>query len=227
MARKSAIRFLVALVLLSPLALGVAAAQDKPVKAHFSGGVALPMGNAGDIADTGWTLSGGADFYPKPGSHISYRVDFGVDWMDLSNKFLSQIDTTPNTPLTIDPPDDGDVAAWRTTGNIVWNSNVSAKTNFYVTAGVGLYYIRANISETGYASGIYCDPWWGWCYPATGTTQYILQDADEWTWGLNAGAGISFKVGPTSELYVEAIYHWADTSNGTAEWIPISIGGRW
>jgi hypothetical protein len=75
-------------------------------------------------------------------------------------------------------------------------------------------------------SGIYCDPWTGWCYPYT-TTGQIITDNDRLTKiGWNAVLAITFPMQSGGELYVEAAYHWMDSSPAT-EYMPILLGYRW
>ena len=126
----------------------------------------------------------------------------------------------------IEPPDDGDARIWSGTVDFLWNSKGTGKVGFYLVGGVGVYYAQAHISETGYGYGYWCDPWWGWCYPGIVEGQYILQDQSSWEWGLNAGAGLTFQITPSSEMYLEAVYHWVDTPSAAA-FVPVSLGFRW
>jgi len=202
----------------------VAAQTKKPVQGHFGGGVAFPLGDIGDALETGWTLSGGATFWPKPESSIGYRVDFGVDWFDIDESVLRQIDTDPG--VGFDAADDGDAWVWRLTGDVVWKPAHGNKMDFYVLGGAGVYYVQANLGEVGYVPGYWCDWWYGWCYPTLVPGEYTIQDQSSWEWGLNAGLGVSFNLQSGGEFYIEAVYQWVDTPKAAA-WVPLTIGGRW
>ena len=206
------------------LAASQAFAVDKPVVGHFSFGPSFVQGDAADAVDDGWALHGGATWF-QPGRNLGYRLDFGYDWWDAKSEFLREIDTEPGT-IGIQPPDDGDARSWSLTVDALWNSKGSGKAGFYLVGGVGVYYLQAHISETGYGTGYWCDPWWGWCYPTIVEGQYVLEDQSSWEWGLNAGAGFTFQAGASSEIYLEAVYHWLDTPN-SGTYVPVTLGVRW
>jgi hypothetical protein len=210
------------------IALGGAAladVDDKPVVAHVSLGASLPQGDTSDLLDDGWSLHGGASWF-RGNRPIGLRLDFGVDWWDISNDVLRDLDTDPSTPLVIEPPDDGDAQAWQGTVNFIWKPPQKGTVGFYLTGGTGVYYASLSLSEVGYGTGYWCDWWWGICYPTIVQGEYIIDDADSWEWGLNAGAGITFRLGNGSQLYLESIYHWLDTEN-SAEYLPLTLGVRW
>jgi opacity protein-like surface antigen len=205
---------------------GARAEVDGPVVGHFSFGPSFVEGDPSKALEDGWALHGGATWFATGRPNFGYRLDFGYDWWDAKNEFLDQIDTNPNTPLVVEPPDDGDARVWSGTFDLLWNSKGGGKVGFYLVGGAGVYYVQAHISETGYGYGYWCDPWWGWCYPGIVEGQYILQDQSSWEWGLNAGAGLTFQVTPHSEMYLEAVYHWMDTPS-SASFVPVTLGFRW
>ena len=207
------------------LATPQAGAVDGPVVGHFSFGPSFVQGDPGIALDDGWALHGGATWFTAGRPNLGYRMDIGYDWWDAKNEFLDQIDTEPGN-LGIQPPDDGDARVWSGTFDLLWNSKGSGRLGFYLVGGLGVYYLQAHISEVGYGTGYYCDPWWGWCYPALIEGQYVLEDQSSWEWGANAGAGITFQAGANSEIYLEAVYHWLDTPNSGA-FVPVSFGVRW
>jgi hypothetical protein len=208
------------------LILGVPAADavDKPIVGHFSFGASFPSGDAAEVLDTGWALHGGATWFSPNNPALGLRLDIGLDWWDVKSDFLNQLDTTdPNLPPFV-PPDDGDARSWSTTIDLLWNPKTSGSVGFYVIGGAGLYYNSYDISKEGYATYIYCD-YWGWCYPVTGTADYIFKDGDSWDWGLNAGVGVTFQLRGGSEFYLEGVYHWIDSPNDAA-FIPVTLGWR-
>lgn len=214
---------LLALVALAIVLAYAPSAAAQEVKGHFSIGPSFVEGNLGEFLDTGWAVHGGATWFgSRP---FGIRLDGGVDWFDVKNSALNQIDTDPTTPNIIEAPDNGDAWVWSVTGNLFWETKSEGHVRFYVTGGAGIYYAKWSLSEDGYGSGYWCDWWWGVCYPSVYPTQYQLKDGSSWEWGLNAGAGIAF---PTSsgEIYIEADYHWIDTDN-TAQMVPVTVGYRW
>ncbi len=207
------------------LAVPAEAAADGPVVGHFSFGASLPQGKARDAVDDGWAFHGGATWFSMNHPNLGIRMDIGVDWFDAKGSFLNQIDTDPNTP-GVQRPDNGYARAWSGTADILWGSSRQGGIGWYLVGGVGVYYTQAHLSQNGYGAGYICDPWWGWCYPGVVQGEYVIQSQSNWEWGLNAGAGVTFAAGSTTELYLEAVYHWIDTKH-RSEVIPISLGVRW
>jgi opacity protein-like surface antigen len=192
---------------------------------HISIGASLPQSNAGDFLDDGWALHGGATWFSPKRPSLGLRLDFGVDWWDVKNSVLKTIDTDPTTPITIEPPDDGDARAWSGSVDLMWNPESKGTVGFYLMGGVGVYYTSVDITEEGIVPGYWCDWWWGICYPTLVQGEYLIQSSDSWELGLNAGVGITFQTS-SGQIYLEAVYHWVDTEN-TAQFVPIQIGYRW
>ncbi len=200
-------------------------AVDEPVVGHFSFGPSFPQGDATKALKDGWAIHGGATWFSPSKPALGLRLDFGIDWYDMKDEFLRGIDTNPDTEI-IEPPDNGYGRAWSATADLMWNPRSKGKVGVYLVAGAGIYYTQAWLSEYGYGTGYYCDPWWGYCYPYAGTAEYLLESQSNWEWGLNAGIGMTIKISERSELYLETVYHWIDTKNG-AEILPVSLGFRW
>jgi len=213
--------FLAAAALAVP---GRAAAMEE-VKAHVGGGVSMPVGDLSDALDTGWRINGGATFYPskKP---VGFRVDLAWDWWNVKDSFLDNVDTDAGAPGN-QPPDHGDAYSIGTTFNVLWEPETSGTVGWYLTGGVGGYYVNASISNDGTYYGYVCDPWYWWyCYPAAVPGQYEIKDHSQWEWGLNGGVGITFELSGGSQFYVEANYQWLDTKSNAA-WVPLQFGWRW
>jgi hypothetical protein len=210
--------FVAAVVLAVP---GTVSAMED-VKAHIGGGVSIPLGDLGDAVETGWRINGGWTFYPskKP---VGFRVDLAWDWWDVSSSFLDTIDTNSTVP-GIQSPDDGDAQSLATTFNILWEPETSGTVGFYLTGGVGMYYLYADLGNYDYYTTVVCD-WW-YCYPITGTAEYEIDDKSSWEWGANAGVGITFELQGGSQFYVETSYQWVDTQQSGA-WVPVNFGWRW
>jgi hypothetical protein len=89
-----------------------------------------------------------------------------------------------------------------------------------IAGGGGGYHRYAALTATTLVA--YCDPYWGWCYPATG--QAVTNSDSLTKWGWSAAAGITFNLGQ-GQLYLEARYHWMETSP-TTQYFPILLGYR-
>ena len=75
----------------------------------------------------------------------------------------------------------------------------------YIVAGPGAYYRTVDITQY-VGTGVICDPFWYVCgaYPVTA----ILGSRGGWDPGFNIGGGVGFKVGDSSEFYIETRYHY-------------------
>jgi len=135
-------------VAVAALAVPGSASAMEEIKAHIGGGVSFPIGDLGDVVDSGWRINGGATFYPskKP---IGFRVDLAWDWWDVSDDFLETIDTNSSLAGT-QSPDDGDAQSIGTTFNILWEPESSGSVGFYLTGGVGAYYLYADLGNYDY-----------------------------------------------------------------------------
>jgi hypothetical protein len=118
----------------------------------------------------------------------------------VSSDFLDTIDTKTSVGGT-QSPDDGDVQSIGTTFNILWEPETSGSVGFYLTGGVGAYYLYADLGNYGYYTTVVCD--WRYCYPVTVTGEYEISDESSWEWGLNGGVGITFELQGGSQFYVE------------------------
>jgi hypothetical protein len=219
-------KLLIGALALTIIAAAAPAYAAGPVTSHFYAGVNLPQGDSGNALDDGWSIGGGATWF-RPASNLGLRFDLGVDWWDVRNELLRELDTAPNTP-GIQPPDDGDARTWRGGLGLVWEPTRGRDgIGFYVTAGLDLHYASYDIGEYVVVPTYWCDWWWGVCYPGYGTGEAIVASDSSWEWGANAGIGITFPMGGgEQQLYVEATYRWMDTEQ-SAEFLPIVLGVRW
>jgi hypothetical protein len=215
MKRKS---LFVVLGLLAVAAAMPAQAQDKKeVQGYVAAGYVMPEGRAGDYLDDGWNISGGAIFRPKPDKPFAIRVDLGYSSMDANS---NAIEAATAQGLRVD---DGYMSMGNLTAEIMWEFGKSGgRVGGYIAAGGGGYHRYTALTTEALIPG-FCDPWWGYCYPTT-TGQAVAQSDSLTKWGWSAAAGITFGVG-SGQLYLEARYHWMETSP-TTEYFPILLGYR-
>jgi hypothetical protein len=202
-----------------------APAAEKLTMAHFSLGPSLPQGDMKEFLDQGWAAHGGYSWFSPSNPALGLRLDFGVDWWEMDDSLLDTIDTDPSTPITIEPPDDGDAWDWSGSVDLVWNPRTGGVVGFYALVGVSADYIQWNLAQDGYGYSYWCDWWWGVCYPTLVSGQYQIESGDDFVWGYQAGIGVTFGTA-SGEFYLEAIYRWLETENG-AEFVPVQAGYRW
>lgn len=209
---------LVGIVLVFGLTAVGAEAQGRRVwkewYGHFQGAWVTPMGDAGDVAEDGWALEGGATFVPD-GGPLGFWGSFGFMDMDLSREVLDAFESSG-----------GDISVWQLTTGVAYTFELSSSVDIGVSAGVGGYNVEARLTEPGRVCGPICDPWYWWlcvpgCVPGT-----IVTDSESTTkFGYNLGVEIAFDVGVTTQIYVQARYHVINTKVET-ELLPIAIGVR-
>ena len=210
-------RKLLVLGLLAILFAPAAMAQpDKSWKSwfgDFSGGYVSPEGAAGDALDGGWDLAGGAMFKPDEWP-LGLFAEVAYTSFDL-NRNVTEI-------LGVNS---GDAEIWSATGGAIWSTQ--GQVSFFLEAGIGWYRMQVDLKEPGV--GIrppYCS--WYYCYPGGYFPTDVVVDRRETTrFGYNASVGVAFRLGGGNELYLEAKYHWVQTTNETTEFVPINVGFRW
>jgi len=202
---------------------------DKSWKSWF-GQVAvgwdMPQGDVGDILDDDWWIDGGATYWPEAWP-IGVNLDLAYSNLDVSSSAIDAINAQlpPGGTVT-----GGDVSIWALTVNGQWSPmKKKGGAGFYITAGIGGYYLDGRLTDTGivYYPPV-CDPWYWWCYPGgVGPGTYVKASDSSTNFGWNGGLGLTFEVGTGSQIYVEAKYHSIDTSRATTELVPIIVGFRW
>ncbi len=121
--------------------------------------------------------------------------------------------------------DDGSGSVWGLNVNGVYDIRLSERAHGYVTAGIGEYRRKVKLTQTVLVSGIFCDPWWGFCYPSIAPGDVVVSDQSTTRFAWNVGFGVEFPVSYAGSWFIEARYHRIETSRPT-EFIPLQIGFR-
>jgi opacity protein-like surface antigen len=206
-----------------------AARPDKSWKnwfGHFSAGYVVAQGDFGDIVDDTWTVSGGATWWPG-----KVGIDLELGWTDfsVSNDTIRAInDLIESDPGNTGRVDDGSSTIWSLTTNAIWGPDTGGKVGFYLTGGVGAYWINNRLTSRGLAYyPPICDPWFWWCRPGgVGPANFVEAEDSSTNFGYNAGIGLNVEMASGSQLYFEVKYHSVDTKENTA-YVPIQVGYRW
>ena len=205
---------------LALVALTPALAQEapKPVQGYIQGGYAATTGETSDYLNGGFSISGGVILRPAhKASGLGIRFDLGWNYFGATSNLIN---LAQNENFRIDS---GDGSVGSLTGDILYEFHQASKVGFHISAGIGGYHRYVQLTETALVGGSVCDPWWGYCYPAVGTGDIIVASKSTTKFGFNGGLGVDFHLGNGSTVYVEARYHWVDTSHAT-EYIPIVVG---
>jgi opacity protein-like surface antigen len=212
----------VCLAIASVVCASQALSQDaRPVQWHFNAGYSLTNGTTSDYLDDGWIVGGGVTWNLRPDSPFALRGDLTYSRYDATQELINLAESA-GSEVRID---DGDGSIWGLTVNGVYNIPFNARFRGYLTAGIGGYYRKVELTQTALISGIYCDPWWGFCYPALVAGDVIVQDQTTTKFGWNAGLGVEFPMGGGGAIFIDARYQRIETQEPT-EFIPIQIGYR-
>ena len=225
-----------ALVLLATTILlvsGSASAQPRPDKSwknwfgHIDGSFTLAQGDAGDVLDDGFSLGGGATYWPEDWK-IGLVLDLDYTEFGISGSTIRSINNAIDDAGGEGMLTGGDVNLWSLTVNGTWSPSDTG-SGFYVIAGVGAHHVEGRVRETGlvYYPPI-CDPWFWWCRPGgIGPGSVVVGSTSSTEFGWNAGLGWAFEVGTGSQLYLEARFHSVNSSPLGTEYLPLTIGYRW
>lgn len=195
---------------------------------YVSGGYAFAQSDTSNVLDDDWTISGGALYWPSDWA-VGLQLDVTYANFDISSEAIQAINTAvQQDPLNAGGIDDGDVNSWQFTVNGIWGPG-DRDNGFYLTAGVGAYYLEGTLTQTGLVYyPPFCDPWyWWWCTPGGVGTGSIVQDQDSTTeFGWNAGLGYSFTAGD-GQIFMEAKYTEISTDSEDLVYAPLTFGYRW
>ena len=90
--------------------------------------------------------------------------------------------------------------------NVVFNlAPSSAAVRPYVILGPGAYNRKVEITEY-VGNGVICDPWYYVC--GTYPVDAVIGSRGGWDFGFNIGGGVGFKIGESSEFFIETRYHY-------------------
>jgi hypothetical protein len=195
-----------------------AQAERKEVQGYFAGGYVAPVAKASEFLSDGWNLSGGAIFRPNPSNPFAARLDFGISRMNASQGVVNFANSAGLRA------DDGFARMGNLTLEGLWEFGKPGHVGGYIGVGFGGYRRYTALTATALVSGIYCDPWWGWCYPYTTVGDVVTKDDSLTKFGYSASVGVTFPAGP-GEMYLEARWHYM-ISDPATEYIPILIGYR-
>jgi opacity protein-like surface antigen len=196
----------------------VSAQTKEPIVGYFGIGYDMTLGTTSDYMEDGWDFNGGVIFHPSPSGPIGIRLDLGYHYWDATSELL-KLGQSATSNWRID---DGNGSVWSLTADALWEFGGNGKMGGYVGVGIGGYKRRVELTQTALETGYWCDPWWGWCYPATFVGEEVTDSDTVTKFGYNAALGITFPVGE-GELYLEARYHRMDTPTAT-EFLPFIIG---
>jgi hypothetical protein len=191
----------------------------KQVQGYVAGGYVLSEGDTGNYFNDGWQISGGAILRPAPDKPLALRFDLGYNWFGANNQLVNSAQAAGFRV------DDGDMSLGTLTAELLWEFGGNGGVGGFVGVGFGGMHRYAQLTTTVTQAGYICDPWWGWCYPGYVTGDAVAGSDSLTKLEYSVTAGVTFPVG-NGDMYVEARYHWMDTSYPSTQMLPILLGYR-
>ncbi len=207
-------------VVLVLAAAAVKAEERRAIQWHVNAGYSFTSSTTADYLDDGWTLGFGASWRPDPDGPFAVRADIHYSAYDGTSELVQTAEAAGRVQV-----DDGDADIWGINFNGVYDVEFSPRVRGYGTAGLGWYYREVELQQTVLVGGVFCDPWWGFCYPGVTTGQAVVDETSTTRFAWNVGVGVEFPLQDGSAWFIDARYHRIETSEPT-EFIPIQVGYR-
>lgn len=200
------------LMAMAPLA---SAQADKPFSFSIGGGASIPLSDSADRFDTGWNFTAGATW--NVNDRFGLRLDYLYSDHDVKGELF-----------------DGDLDANHSmqyaAASFVLGTPRGDGPRFYLVGGPALYFRAVEITRfEGTSFQTFCDPWLFACFTDVVPIETIVGSRDVTDWGLQGGAGMSFRVTDGARLFLEARYHYVfgddfEGSRANGQYIPITLG---
>jgi hypothetical protein len=177
------------------LTASLGAAQDKNVHVNIGGGPTFNLGDLGTHFKTGWGPAVGVTV-DTPSKKLAFQFEYAYRWFDIND----------NAPLTTGTLLSATHTTHQLDFNIIANlTRPESPIRGYAVAGPGAYYRQVEITKYE-GTGVICDPFWYVCgtYPVSS----VLGKRGGWDPGFDLGGGVGFRVGQSSEFFVESRYHY-------------------
>jgi len=189
-----------------------------PLSMAINGGLTPTAGTTSDYLTGGWTL--GTGMLWQWDSSSPFAMQFDLAYSNFNAKAgLIELGQSRNIQNN-----GGSGHIWSLTADGKYTMDRDGARG-YGLFGVGVYNRQLQLTQTVYGTGYFCDPWWGYCYVGVTSGDIITANKSDTKFGLNVGLGVEFPVGEESAWFIEARYHWVDSTKAT-EFIPIQIGFR-
>jgi opacity protein-like surface antigen len=185
---------------------------------NVGGGANLPNGTTSTYVRGGGGVAaaGAARNYSK---YFGLRLDFQFDNLPLRTSAL-QLAQAPGATdhvysLMLDP---------------IINIPASKNWGGYLVFGPSFYHRSGKLDSSTAVPGSECNgffTWWGHCFAGSLPVNGNFLHSSQNEFGYNLGGGITRKIRPNMDLYVEFRYLHGTHNNITTDLRPITIGVRW
>ena len=216
--------FLVGLIVMS----SPAAASDKPYSFSIGGGIATPVGGAGESLGSGGQVTLGFGYQVKPKLTVFGEYNFsslGAKDIDVPQPLITDVATFSGN-------------GWYQYfgGGATFTPWQSGKSSVYVLGGAGVYYRSVYVTTPATGLVTVCRPDWFICFPTAVTVDEIVASRHSTDPGVSVGGGFTYRLSDLASFFVEARYHYVwgpdvknpsgGTTNANAQYFPITFGFR-
>ena len=216
--------FLLGLIVVS----SPAAASDKPFSFSIGGGLATPVGGAGESLGTGGQVTMGVGYKIRPEITVFGEYNFS----SLADKAI----TLPQPLITEATSFSGNGWYQYGGGGVTFTPWQSGKSSVYVLGGAGVYYRSVYVTTPATGLVTICRPDWFICFPTPVTVDQVVASRNTTDPGVSFGGGFTYRLSPLASFFVEARYHYVwgpevntpsgGTQKADAQFFPITFGFR-
>ncbi|HUK48693.1 MAG TPA: outer membrane beta-barrel protein [Terriglobales bacterium] len=208
--------FLILLCFLVTTALGQESSRRFNIGGGAGAGFTLPTADSSNNLNMGWNLNVRGGF--NVDRHLLTDLDFSFDHWGLSNAALANFGQ---------PGGYADV--WSISFVPVIRFMPGHEIDPYVLAGAGLYHRNLSLTQPATAQTIFCDPFFGYCYPAVIGVNEVVASFSTYKPGFDVGGGFEFRLGSSRlKAFAEARYNSMFTTYGpNLTFVPVTFGLRW
>jgi hypothetical protein len=190
-------------------------AQNSRVDAGAGAGFAEPAGSAANDLNTGWNFDarGGYKFRP----YLALDLDFSYNHWNLNSTALARY---------------AEPAGFSTIWSVSLTPVLRGPTRWHITpyafGGPGLYRRNLTLTQPALINTLYCDPFFGYCYPASFGVNQIVASSTTYKAGLSGGAGLEVPLAQSRlKFFGEARYSCMFAHGANLTFVPITFGLRW
>lgn len=164
----------------------------------------------------GWNIDARGGY--RPSAHLALDLDFNYNRWNLNGAALARYGE-PGGYTTI----------WSASFLPILYGSPHWHVTPYAMGGPGVYYRNLSLTQPALINTFYCDPFFGFCYPATVGVNQVVASSTTYKMGFNAGAGLEVRMGYTPlKVFGEARYSRMFTTHGSDIWfVPVTFGIRW
>ena len=204
---------------------------SKPYSLQVTGGAVAPLGGAADASGLGWNVGVAAE--------LALRGPVGLRLEGLYSRFAAEEIDVPVEKAGPQPLRLASMRGKMQSVTVFFDAVVSrhskdGRRGAYLLAGPLVSQRRVQITGSGDGTFEACLPQWFQCSPEPVTFDRALGIRRATSMGASVGAGMSFEVGLTARLVIEARYAYHagpsfTSADGTrqrasASYIPITVG---